>query len=611
MSTTQTPTTADYVIVGGGTAGLVLAARLSEDPGTSVIVLEAGKNHLEDPRVNIPALWTTLFGTDADWAFTTLPQPTLGDKTINAAQGKILGGSSAINGQAFVSASKAVIDAWSELGNEGWTWENLQPYYKKSYTLNIPDDETCNHLGLNWVDPSVHGSSGPIQVSFPGQVQNPLVKAWTEMFKSIGFETTADPYSGVSVGAFSSLAAVDPLSKTRSYSASAYGRTAMERSGVHIVTDAFVNKVLLEGSKPNIRATGVEVDVMSQLITIRANKEVIITAGALNTPKLLELSGVGSKEILEKYNIPVVIDNPNVGENLQDHLMSGISFEVVDGVITGDPLLRQEPEAIASAMQMYSENQAGPMTIGGVQSSGLMPILEFTGPSGKKAREDFFHRFSSTESATTESATTSQAMARSILETQKGPTCNMFMFLAQANLHKTDASGFVGSELLPGNYLSLGVMQSIPFSRGHVHISSSNPNDKPTIDPRYLSHPIDIEILARNLLELERLHETDALARYLKKPDGRRNHPDAFLKDLESTKKYLRDTSTTAYHFAGTAAMLPEDQGGVVNEKLVVHGTVNLRVCDASIFPVIPPANLMATVYAVAERSADIIKADA
>ncbi|EGC43458.1 glucose-methanol-choline oxidoreductase [Histoplasma capsulatum var. duboisii H88] len=604
MSTTQIPTAADYVIVGGGTAGLVLAARLSEDPGTSVVVLEAGTNHLEDPRVNIPALWTTLFGTDADWAFATVPQVTLGDRTINAAQGKMLGGSSGINGQAFVSASELVIDAWSKLGNEGWTWKNLHPYYKKSYTLNLPDDETCEHLGLNWVEPSAHGSSGPIQVSFPGQLQNPLVKAWVELFKSIGYDVTADPYSGASTGGFSSLAAVDPQTKTRSYSANTYGIAAMQRPGVRIVTDAFVKKVLLEGSKPDVHATGVEVDVKGQLVTVGANKEVIITAGALNTPKLLELSGIGNKKILQKYNIPVVVDNPNVGENLQDHLMSGISFEVVDGVVTGDPLLRQEPEATQSAMQMYSEHKAGPMTIGGVQSSALMPILEFAGVGGQESQTRFFDKYLPTASAF-------QSTVRDIFETHKAPTCDMFMFLAQANLHEANTSCFVGTRLLPGNYLSLGVMQSIPFSRGHTHISSANPEDKQTIDPRYFSHPLDIEILAQNLLDVERLHENEALTKYLKKPNGRRNHSDSFLTDVESAKKYLRDTVTTAYHFSGTASMLPEDQGGVVNENLVVHGTLNLRVCDASIFPVIPPANLMATVYAVAERAADIIKTDA
>ncbi|KAL2374523.1 hypothetical protein RJZ57_001005 [Blastomyces gilchristii] len=303
----------------------------------------------------------------------------------------MLGGSSAINGQAFVSASKG---------------------------------ETREHLGLKWVGPSVHGFgfSGPIQASFPGEVQNPLVKAWVDISKNIGYEATADPYSGASV---------------------------------------------------------------------------------------------------------------------------------IDGVVPGDPLLRQEPEAIQPAMQMYSEHEPGPMTIGGVQSNALMPILEFTGADGQKAQKKFFDQFLSTEPATS-----FQSVIRGIFETHNEATCDMFTFLAQANLHQTNTSYHVGPSSSPENYLSLGQ----------------------TIDPRYFSHPLDIEILARNLLELERLHQNEALAKYFKMSDGRRNHLDSFLTDLELAKKYFRDTVTTSHHFAGTATMLPEDKGGVVSAKLVVHGTVNLRV---------------------------------
>lgn len=186
----------------------------------------------------------------------------------------------------------------------------------------------------------------------------------------------------------------------------------------------------------------------------------------------------------------------------------------------------------------------------------------------------------------------------------------MFMFLAQANLHETSGKSFVGAHLLPENYLSLGIIQSLPFSRGTAHISSANPSDQQIIDPQYFSHPLDIEVMARNLLDVEKLHKAEALARYLK-PKGKRNHPDSFITDLESAKKYLRDTVTTAYHSCGTASMLPEGKGGVVNEKLLVYDTTNLRVCDASIFPLIPRANIMSTVYAVAEKAADIIKGDA
>lgn len=174
---------------------------------------------------------------------------------------------------------------------------------------------------------------------------SPVAIAWIDAFRSLGYNTSADPYSGKSVGAYSNLASVDPRTKARSYSATAYGAIATGRSGVHIITGVLAQQVLLEGSAPNVTATGVKAILDGRQVTVKATKEVIISAGVFNTPKLLELSGIGNKDILEKFNIPVVIDNPNVGENLQDHLMTGISFEVTDDVMTGDPLLRQEPGA--------------------------------------------------------------------------------------------------------------------------------------------------------------------------------------------------------------------------------------------------------------------------
>ncbi|PLB48145.1 glucose-methanol-choline oxidoreductase [Aspergillus steynii IBT 23096] len=595
------PSVADYVIVGGGTAGLTLAARLSENSTKSIVVLEAGRNLLEDPRVNIPALWTTLMGSEADWQLQTVPQAALGDRVIKEPQGKLLGGSSGINGQAFIAPSQAGIDAWSKMGAKSWTWEKLHPYYKKSYTVQLPDDATKAHIGIDWLDQSSNGTSGPLKVSFPAVIQDPLCRAWVDTFKATGHGITADPFSGKSTGGYSNLAAVDSETKTRSYAASAYGRPAMERPNVHIITEALVQRILFNESEgPNVTASGIEALVQGQIRTVNANTEVIVCAGALNSPKLLELSGIGNEEILRQHNIPAVVHNPNVGENLQDHLMSGISFEVVDGVVTGDPLLRQKPEAVQAAMQLYTEHKAGPMTIGGVQSSSFMPLVDFQNPHDSSAMKKYLDGFLSDPS------NRDQAI-REILEQPDAPTCSMFMFLAQANLHEATGKSFVGQDLQPGNYLSMGVIQSLPFSRGRVHLASTDPSDKPTVDPRYFSHPLDLDIMARNLQDVEKLHTVEPLAKFLK-PGGRRNHPDAFLSDLDSAKKYLRDTATTTYHSSGTAAMLPRENGGVVDETLRVYGTTNLRICDASIFPLIPAANIMSTVYAVAERAADIIK---
>ncbi|KAJ5107104.1 glucose-methanol-choline oxidoreductase [Penicillium angulare] len=598
MTFPNIPLQADYVIVGGGTAGLVLAYRLSEDPAKSVVVLEAGKDLTADPRVQIPAMWTGMMGSEGYWQLQTTPQCALNNRVIKPTQGKLLGGSSAINGQAFIAPSALVYDTWEKMGAEGWGWKDIQPYYKKSYTLQMPDPATCAHLGIgDWVDENIQGSSGPLKVSFPAVIDDPLAKAWVDTFEALGHKITADPFSGRSVGGYSNMATVDFETKARSHSATQCGLPAKQRPGVSILTEAFVEKIIFDRKT----ATGVKVIIDGHSYNVGAKEEVILSCGAFNTPKLLELSGVGRKEILDKYSIPVVVDNPNVGENLQDHLMSGISFEAVDGVVTGDRLMRQEPEAIQEAMSLYHEHKAGPFTIGGIQSSAFMPCLDENGNRDPKYVKELMDRCLSKPEYR-------EQAIREIFEQCDSPTCSQFMFLCQANLHETGTS-FVGKELLPGNFVSLGIIQGIPFSRGSVHIASRNPEDKQTIDPRYFSHPLDLEIMARNLLDVEKLHKAEPLSKYFK-TNGRRNHPDAFLTDLDSAKKYLRDTASTTYHPCGTACMLPWEKGGVVDAKLRVYGTKNLRVCDSSILPLVMVGNIMTAVYAIAERGADIIKAD-
>ncbi|KAI0389465.1 hypothetical protein F5Y17DRAFT_448892 [Xylariaceae sp. FL0594] len=597
MAPTLSP---DYIIIGGGTSGLVVANRLSEDENVQVLVLEAGKDLTADPRVNVPAFWTSLMGSDADWQFKSVPQNHLGDRSVRHPQGKVLGGSSAINGQAFIAPGQVEIDAWAKLGNPGWDWESLVPSFKKAYTLLPPADQaTLGHLGIDWIDEKYRGTSGPIKVSFPGVVENPLCKAWIDTFRGMNMTTSADPFSGISVGGYSNTATVDPENKIRSYAGSAYGIPAMKRPNVEVLTDTQVQRILFKDTGSGVvKATGVQVLMHGKTETIAPEKEVtvILAAGTYNTPKLLELSGIGDKKLLDSHGIPVLVDLPGVGENLQDHVMTGVSYEVEDGVITGDALMRQEPEALALAQKLYVEHKAGPFTIGGMQSHAFMStpnihtLLDKFAPADGPNDTEYYHT------------------VRSLLESPDGSTGAWLMFLAQTNLHQGGKS-FVGSQLLPENYASLGCVQSHPFSRGSTHIASADINDPPRIDPRYFSHPADLEIMASHVLDIDtKLRPAKELAPFFK-PDGKRNHPDAFhLGDLEGAKKYVVDTATSAYHSCGSAAMLPREKGGVVDSQLRVYGTENLRIVDASIFPLIPRGNILSSVYAVAEKASDIIK---
>jgi choline dehydrogenase-like flavoprotein len=189
MASLPTP---DYIIIGGGTSGLVVANRLSEDPHIQVLVLEAGKDLSADPGVNIPAFWTSLLGSDADWQYKSVSQQNLESRSVRHPQGKVLGGSSAINGQAFIAPSQVEFDAWAKLGNPGWDWASLVPSFKRSYTLIPPSDQaTLKHLGIDWINEELRGTSGPVKVSFPGVVENPLCKAWIDTFRGMNMTTSA------------------------------------------------------------------------------------------------------------------------------------------------------------------------------------------------------------------------------------------------------------------------------------------------------------------------------------------------------------------------------------------------------------------------------------
>ena len=481
----------------------------------------------------------------------------------------------------------------------------MKPYYQKFHSLRLPDEATKAHLGLDWSDDIVRGVSGPVQASFSGVIQDPISKAWVDTFKNLEYGVTGDPFSGITTGGYSNASTCDQNAE-RSYSASAYFAPAKERPNLRLLTGVLAERILLgrvldEGA---FTATGVIFSLHSQEYVILASKEVILAAGAIQTPKLLELSGIGNDSILEACGIPVILNNRNVGENLQDHLMTGISYEVKDVVVTGDGLLRQEPEIVQAALEAYVQHKAGPLASGGIGSHAFIPISQLS-KDGHTPLDDLLDQYQPHSARERQN----YHYIEPILRNPKEGYGAAFMFPAQVNLHAgPEVSSFL-SNPQPGNFLSLGIGQSHPLSRGSVHITSSDASEPPIIDPRYLSNPLDLELLARQLLFIEELSQTEPLTSLLK-PNGQRNHPSAYVgsSDLEAAKAYVKASAISSYHLAGTCAMFPRHRGGVVDRELMVYGTTNLRIVDASMIPFIPRGNIQSTVYAVAEKAADIIK---
>jgi choline dehydrogenase-like flavoprotein len=243
-----------------------------------------------------------------------MTQAALNGKRIPLSQGRLLGGSAAINGQAWVAPSKYSLDAWAKFGNPSWNWDTLSPYFEKACTLTKPSPAACDHLSLSYIDEKVQSRfTGPVHVSFAEEVNDPLPKAWVDTWKKMGHGITGDPFSGVAVRGYINAMNIHPDTKKRTHALSAYYEPVKKRENLVVVTSAFVKKILLEGNNTDVVAKGVSYTIGEEAATAYATKDVVLAAGAFATPKLLELSGIGSASILKSFDIPVVVDNPNVG----------------------------------------------------------------------------------------------------------------------------------------------------------------------------------------------------------------------------------------------------------------------------------------------------------
>ena len=525
----------DYVIVGAGTAGCVLAHRLSENGQFSVLLLEHGG----DDRswiVQMPAGLRSAFKPTSkfNYWFKTTPQKHLNNRKIDQPRGKVLGGSSSINGMTFLRGNPRDYDDWSQIeGCSGWSFSDCLPYFKKLERRDGPGNEFRNNSGM-------------VGVKVQQQL-NPLNSAFLDAGQQAGYELTDDinGFSQEGVGRFE----MSVEGGFRSTSALAYIHSQPKRDNLKIMTGVKVLRVLVE----NNRATGVEIAKGDKVQKIHATREVILSAGAFGTPQLLMLSGIGPEAHLKEHGIPVILNSPNVGGNLHDHLEAHIQIETNQPISLNNYL--KPHHMIWAGIQWFGWK-------GGVASVNQCHVGAFV-----RSKEELTH-----------------------------PDIQFHFFPI-----------LFGSNWMPDpkkNGYRLGSGPIRPESRGTVRLASSSPADAPVIDPNYLATDNDWFVMREGLKLGRDLLAQPAFSKFHQREDI----PGKHIKTDANLNNFIREDASSAYHPCGTARMGTDgDERAVVDLNLNVCGIDNLRIVDASVIPAIPSANINACVFMIAEKAADII----
>lgn len=523
----------DYVVVGAGTAGCVVAARLSEDPAVRVLLLEAGGSD-DSFWLKIPVGYgRTIADKRVNWCYETEPNEALDNRRVFWPRGKVLGGSGSINGLMYVRGQAADYDLWRDQGNPGWGYEDVLPYFRMS--------EDQENGADRW-----HGVGGPVTVSNLTE-RNPLCDALIASAGAVGIPPNPDFNGERQAGAGYYQASI--RRGARVSGATAYLRPARQRRNLTVVTEAFAEKLVLDGK----RVTGVQFRRGGQRFVVRAAREVILSGGTINSPQLLMLSGIGPQQHLRELGIPVVIDAAGVGQNLQDHFGGQITWKCRQPITMNDIMLSNRRKMMAGLRWLLFRN--GPLSIPAGQAGLFTQVLE---ESGRPDVQFLFQSFS---------------------------------------------GGYYKDGLFKFSGFANFICALRPRSRGHIALRSADPGDHPLMKPNYFSDPYDRAVVRAGFKLARRIANAKPLADFI----SAEHLPGSDVQTDDEIDAYFREQGGCVSHQVGTCKM-GSDPLAVVDQQLRVRGIDGLRVADASIMPTEISGNTNAACFMIGERAAAFIK---